>query len=106
MSGLGVPPMVWASVWAVTYCEHNLAGRRIESEQRFVGPLAAGLTSGSIGALFVNRIAERLLVGIDPTQASTLLAVCLVLLAVSILAALVPARRALRVDSTIALRWQ
>jgi len=63
-----------------------------------------GLAIGLVGALALSRLLRGLLFGVSPTDPTTLAGVSILLLLVSILACLIPARRATRVDPIIALR--
>ncbi|HJS22858.1 MAG TPA: ABC transporter permease [Pyrinomonadaceae bacterium] len=63
-----------------------------------------GLALGLVGAFSISRVLRGLLHGVSPTDPLTFVAVSIVLLAVALLACLVPARRATRVDPIIALR--
>jgi ABC-type antimicrobial peptide transport system permease subunit len=63
-----------------------------------------GVVLGVFGALAVTRVLERLLFGVKPNDPATLGAVAALLAAVALTAALIPARRAARVDPMIALR--
>ena len=65
-----------------------------------------GSALGVALALLVNRYAEQLLFGVKAADPLTLLGVMLLLLAVTLLACFVPARRATRVDPVIALRYE
>ena len=65
---------------------------------------AVGLTLGLMGAVALGRVLTKLLYGVTPTDAPTFIAVTAVLLAVTLAACLVPARRAVRVDPLEALR--
>jgi putative ABC transport system permease protein len=67
-------------------------------------PVAAGLILGIAAALAVNRILQSQLVAVSPYDASVLIAVSVLLVAVAMAACRIPARRALRVDPAIALR--
>jgi hypothetical protein len=67
---------------------------------------AIGLAAGVAVALGAARAMESLLFGVTPSDPATFTAVALVLLAVASVAAYVPARRATRVDPTIALRGE
>lgn len=64
----------------------------------------AGLAIGTGGALVLTRLLATLLFGVEPTDALTFLSVALVLLAVAVVACLIPARRAALVDPLVALR--
>jgi ABC-type antimicrobial peptide transport system permease subunit len=65
---------------------------------------AAGLGAGILGALGLSRLITSQLFGVLPTDARTLLSVLAVMIAVSIAAAYLPARRAARVDPLVVLR--
>jgi putative ABC transport system permease protein len=68
--------------------------------------LAIGLALGLGGALSVGRLIQGSLVKIGPRDPMTLTAICVLLVVVALLAALVPARRAARVDPVVALRYE
>ena len=69
-----------------------------------LGACVAGLAIGMVGALALGGVLRRLLYGVSPTDAPTFLAVSAVLLAATLVACLVPARRAVRIDPQEALR--
>jgi ABC-type antimicrobial peptide transport system permease subunit len=85
---LGAPPstvarvVIWESVWNTL----------------------VGLGAGVVIALAAARTVESLLVGVSGTDARTLASVSIVLLVVSVVAAIGPAWRAARVDPVHALR--
>ncbi|MGH9475898.1 MAG: ADOP family duplicated permease [Terriglobales bacterium] len=64
----------------------------------------AGVAIGLAAALVFTRLLSSLLYGIRPDDPLTFLAVAVVLLAVALLASWLPARRATRLDPTVALR--
>jgi putative ABC transport system permease protein len=64
------------------------------------------LTAGLAASLALSRMLQTLLFEVTPTDPLTLASVCGVILAVSALAALLPARRATRVDPMEALRYE
>jgi len=63
-----------------------------------------GLLIGLAGALALGRLLSSLVYQVSPSDPLTLAAVALVLLIVALVASLVPARRAMRVDPASALR--
>jgi putative ABC transport system permease protein len=63
-----------------------------------------GLGIGLIGAFSLSRVMRSLLHGVSPTDPLTFTGVSIVLLCVALLACLIPARRATRVDPIVALR--
>ena len=64
----------------------------------------AGLALGLVGTLAGGKLVRSLLYGMAPSDPLTLVVVAAVLLLIALIAALVPARRATRVDPMIALR--
>ena len=65
-----------------------------------------GLCIGVAGALVVTRWISSVLFDVKPTDPLTFTAVAVLLAAVAFLASYVPARRAMRVDPMIALRYE
>jgi predicted permease len=65
---------------------------------------AAGIAIGVVAALATTRVLESLLFEVQPGDPTVLLLVSMILLLVSLLASLVPARRAARTDPSDALR--
>jgi predicted permease len=63
-----------------------------------------GTAVGVAGALSLSKLMTKLLYGVQATDAATLVAVGLLLGFAALLATLVPARRATRIDPTVALR--
>ena len=64
----------------------------------------AGLVVGLAGAAGVTRVLQTFLFGVTPTDPLVFTAVTLLLLAVGLMAAWMPARRATRIDPWAALR--
>ena len=71
-----------------------------------VRPLIIGLPLGVAGALGVGQLLQSVLFQTSPTDPTTLIAIVAVLLSVLVMACLVPARRAARLDPTVALRLE
>ena len=68
--------------------------------------LLAGFAVGLAGAFGIRRIMESQLYGIDALDPTVISAVAVLLGAVAMLACLVPARRAARIDPLVALNQQ
>ena len=68
--------------------------------------VVVGAVLGVIGAYAATRVMSSLLFGVTPTDLATFIAVPLVLLLVALVASLVPARRATKVDPLVALRYE
>jgi predicted permease len=65
---------------------------------------AAGVVIGIGGALFAGRFADKLLYGVNAGDPTTYVLVAVVLGAIAVVATILPARRATRVDPATALR--
>jgi putative ABC transport system permease protein len=65
---------------------------------------AIGVTIGLVGALALTRVIRALLFNTDPLDVLTFSASAAVLLLIALLSSYLPARRALQVDPTIAMR--
>jgi predicted permease len=68
--------------------------------------LAAGTILGLLGAWLAGRAMQSVLFDVPTLHIATLLGTALVMTAVSLVACLIPARRATRVDPMIALRYE
>ena len=66
--------------------------------------IAVGLILGLAGALASGRLIAALLYDVSPTDALSIAAAAVFLSGVTVLAGFIPARRAARIDPTIALR--
>src|ERR1700691_1565361 len=68
--------------------------------------IATGVLAGLGGSLALTRLIATRLWGVTPTDPATFASVAALLTVVAVLATLIPARRAVRVDPTIALRYE
>jgi ABC-type antimicrobial peptide transport system permease subunit len=71
-----------------------------------MGACVMGIGVGIIGAVLLSSLLQSLLFGVTARDTLTLVVASLVLLAVTALACLIPARRATRVDPVTALRLE
>jgi len=65
-----------------------------------------GVVIGLAGAFALTRWMKTLLFAVNPTDAVTLIAVCACVLITALVACLIPARRATKVDPMVALRYE
>ena len=68
--------------------------------------VVAGVAIGVAGALALTRFLTTMLFGVTPTDTATFVVVSLTLATVAVIACLVPARRATKVDPLEALRYE
>ena len=68
--------------------------------------VVTGVAIGLVGSFGVTRLLTKLLYGVSPTDAVTFVAVSLFLTASALVACLVPAARAAKVDPVIAIRYE
>lgn len=67
-------------------------------------PALAGTLLGALGAWWLSRYLGALLFGVKPFDTVTYVAVAALLLATAMVACILPGRRAMRIDPTVALR--
>jgi ABC-type antimicrobial peptide transport system permease subunit len=68
--------------------------------------VAAGAALGLIGALVMSRLLVSFLYGVSPVDRATFVATAAVLAVAAFAANLIPARRAMKVDPLVALRYE
>ncbi|MBV8514585.1 MAG: FtsX-like permease family protein, partial [Acidobacteria bacterium] len=68
--------------------------------------VGVGIVIGFAGAAAVTRLLTSMLFGVKPNDPATYAAVIAIVLAAALLASYIPARRALRVDPMVALRYE
>jgi putative ABC transport system permease protein len=69
-------------------------------------PTLLGVAIGTAGALALGRVLSSLIFGVRPTDPVTFVAVAALLAAVALVASIVPAYRATKVDPMVALRYE
>jgi putative ABC transport system permease protein len=68
--------------------------------------VGAGLALGLVVALALTRVMSKMLYGIGAMDGKTFVGVSLLLAIVALLACYIPARRAMKVDPLVALRYE
>jgi len=66
----------------------------------------AGVAIGVTASFFLTKFMATLLFGVSPTDPMTFVAISALLIGVSIVASVIPARRAMKVDPMVALRYE
>jgi len=69
-------------------------------------PVLLGVVIGTAGALAMGRIVSSLIFEVKPSDPLTFLAVTVLLAAIALLASIIPAYRATKVDPMVALRYE
>jgi putative ABC transport system permease protein len=73
---------------------------------QFMRLTVVGIVLGALGAYALTRLMTSLLFGVTPTDITTFALVSISLALVALVACLIPARRATRVDPLVALRYE
>jgi putative ABC transport system permease protein len=69
-------------------------------------PVAIGISIGFVLSLLLAPLLSTLLFGVHPTDALTYVASAFLLSAAALIASVLPARRTMRVDPMVALRYE
>ncbi len=87
-----------------------LGARRFEILRMIVGHgsrlMAVGLALGLTAAFFTTKALASLLLGVSASDPATFVGIAVLLAAVSLAAMYIPARRAMRIDPSVALRYE
>jgi predicted permease len=81
----------------------NVLGMILAKGLRLAG---LGIGCGFLAALVLTRLMRTLLFGVAPTDAATFAVVAILLMLVALAACYIPARRAMKVDPMVALRYE
>jgi predicted permease len=113
MAGLGIYGVI---SYVVSERTHEIGIRLALGAQRAnilqmvlrqgLGLAVAGAAVGLVGAFVVSRLMVGLLYGVGTADPVTFIGVAILLVAVALLACYIPARRAMRVDPMVALRYE
>ena len=68
--------------------------------------LVAGVAAGLLGSIWITRLVRQLLFGLTPNDPWSIALAIAAMVAVALLATWIPARRAMRVDPMVALRYE
>jgi ABC-type antimicrobial peptide transport system permease subunit len=74
--------------------------------KRTVLLVMAGVAIGECGSFLLTRVLGKFLFEVKPNDPATFLSVAAILVLTGIIAGLLPAQRATRVDPVVALRWE
>ncbi|HKV28923.1 MAG TPA: ABC transporter permease [Candidatus Acidoferrales bacterium] len=68
--------------------------------------LAAGIAAGLLGSIWITRLVQQLLFGVKPSDPWSVALAVAAIACVALVATYIPARRAMRVDPMVALRYE